>query len=293
MLLAVEEGGNSRHSIMPDAMSRVLGTPELLTLILSHVEVRTLLHATRVNRAFNSIISSTRTLQQHLFFVPCKTTPPPEVITYSGEYEAYPPLTVRLVRLNPLLLHSFPNFFPKSKIGGGRTGFLDLDWAKDSTRTKSYAQAGATWRRMFLSDPAPEKMTLIWRKGNRWGEEFLKVDLQQGGQKPTMGLLFDTIQEIVVEKGRFAGGSFYLDWRVPDPNTEEEWLQSLDDWEKGLVYIEGETFDLQVRASYFYGCIAVVGPVIPLLTNESPDAQRFDVEESSQWIRVEPGMDVS
>ncbi|GAB1314579.1 hypothetical protein MFIFM68171_04789 [Madurella fahalii] len=245
-----------------------LSIAELLTLILRHVDVRTLLFAQRVNRTFRAVISGSLVLQRKLFFQPrllqraaidemtaSEKENTAQLVTYDDE-SRHEPRYVRHVRLNPLLVRSFPNFFPKSDVGGRREDFTRLDWGRNAERAAAYAWPAASWRRMLLSDPVPANAELAWTTSYMRGHDTYRVDLQQDGQEGVrMGLLYDLVQELVIEKGRHHNGRFAVSWPLAKPYTETEQLRERVDWEHRIVAIEGEQFDLEVGVNHVHSCV--------------------------------------
>jgi hypothetical protein len=266
--------------------SASLLTTELLILVLSHVDIRTLLLAQRVSRGFKELIADSPTLQRRLFFLgaPHQTVQPAEPVTYE---EGVEPRYIRHVALNPLLVHSFPSFFPKSdSINGSREHFSRLDWARNAERSAAYARPEASWRRMLLSDPLPEATTLVWSTSYMHGGRRRRVELPRrgDGNGVMMGLLYDLVQDLVIEKGRFCNGSFYLGWNFAEAYIEEEWIWEQANWdpEHRIVALEGKEFILEVKVEHFFGCLASVGSVLSGFRSDAPDVVDFETFEQQQ-----------
>ncbi|KXX73019.1 hypothetical protein MMYC01_206818 [Madurella mycetomatis] len=268
----------------------VLSVAELLTLILSHVDVRTLLFAQRVSRTFRAVIAASPVLQRNLFL---QLEPPQraviddttasargnaaQLVTYDNE-SCHKPRYIRHVQLNPLLVRSFPNFFPKSDVGGEREGFTRLDWGRNAERAAAYARPTASWRRMFLSDPLPENARLVWDISSMGGSSRSRIHLQRAGEGVRMGLLYDLIQDLM-EKGRHENGDFTVRWQLAEPYTEAERLREHADWEHFIVALEGQQFDMDVVVCHAVSCTSFgddVGQDMTVFRSKAPDVASFD-----------------
>src|SRR5690349_8976393 len=113
-----------------DAGIRVMRTPELVILILSYLDNRTLLLAQRVSRDFQSLIIDSPILQRKLFFRPWTATNDSNGIldddadsggSAAGRHVTFldvngrpqrEPRYLCRVQLNPLLVWLFPPLFP-------------------------------------------------------------------------------------------------------------------------------------------------------------------------------------
>jgi hypothetical protein len=276
----------SAGSVTVGVVERVFACPELLCHILSLVGPRTLLLSLCVSRTFNDIITGSPGLQQQLFFQPrLEHQGSSTLVSYQDRDHGYEPRCIRHVQFNPLLIHSFPNFFPKTVLGSSRTFFLQLDWNSNAAASTAYARDGASWRRMLVSDPPLEKATLSWSISSQGGGEVRKLDLLTGSTDGLrMGLLYDLVQEIVVEKGRFCSGSMRTEWGFAEAYTEEEWFREQRDWDDGVVAIEGEVFALEVQADHLYACVTSVGP--PMAKFRSQAADLVDFESFERIARI-------
>lgn len=164
------------------AASKVLLIPELLEEILSDLDMQTLLvSAQRVNRLWFDVISHSKRLQQALFFTPIQPSVRPS-LAYSNPKQS--PLRGRspyhkeiVSTRNPLLEKHFgPVFFSSGSspcILNKNNFSKSLEWgpdyrdedgmpAKTLSRHKAFTRAGASWRRMLVSQPAPPALGFVW-----------------------------------------------------------------------------------------------------------------------------------
>lgn len=121
-------------------MESVLGTVELLELILSHVNLQSLLvSAVRVSHLWNHVIQDSRQLQTLLFF-----NPDTSLAEKNGQLQS-------ITRKNPLLLRYF---------GARFTNTSDIAWLHaQSDRLPNFEPS---WHRMLIQQPAAKKLG-IWR----------------------------------------------------------------------------------------------------------------------------------
>ena len=152
----------------PSAAARVLAIPELLESILFYLPMRDLLLAQSVNHTFHSVISSTRSLQENLFFRPRLPTTRdgsaqrqinellhPDVAPWfravlyvrkGSDGRVHPVRTSRnncLIRLAP---HSGSNKDINAVVSDSYTRFMRKD---------------ASWRRMLPTQPPPKSVWLV------------------------------------------------------------------------------------------------------------------------------------
>lgn len=131
---------------MPTAATRVLDTPELLEAILLYLPLRDLLHSQRVSCQFQAAVTSSPSIQRALFFRANRRKLGPQ------EWE-----------INPLLREAFLPWFlyPKSEMDLPKFGTFEfLDWNSSEQKQIAYARPEASWRRMFLIQPPPQKLTV-------------------------------------------------------------------------------------------------------------------------------------
>jgi hypothetical protein len=268
----MEESSFCQH-----AASKVLRTPELLTIILSYVSCkRTLLLSQRVSRLFRAIITESRVIQHLLFFlaVPQSTSSIRTRLVNSDGLEDE--RSIRDVQLNPLLVRAFPNFFPKSPIKGRREDFASLEWASNPARAAAFTSPEASWRRMLLSDPPPEEATLDWcicnifKSGIRGRVGCVPINLKSHGDDVRMGFLYDLVEEWVVEKTRVVDNGFIIKWGWVEPLTDEERLLEEMNWKQGIIALEGAKFSLRGKL-YHHINGAEEGPVMHGFRSEAAD----------------------
>ncbi|KAB8221531.1 hypothetical protein BDV33DRAFT_202269 [Aspergillus novoparasiticus] len=148
------------------AVQAVLLTPELLEIILLHLDMTALLvSAQRVSRHWVCVIAGSTKLQQALFFKPIASPVKPS-LAYSTLPDAgmnsYPnPYSLEIVdSFNPLLEKHFGSvFFNLNGIGNfyrANYFYTNLSWA--------FSQSGASWRRMLVSQPAPAALGYGWQE---------------------------------------------------------------------------------------------------------------------------------
>ncbi|RAH51149.1 uncharacterized protein BO95DRAFT_437923 [Aspergillus brunneoviolaceus CBS 621.78] len=125
-----------------------LNTPELLELILSQLDPRTLLTAAQLTcRTWRTLIQTSHPLQEALFFRPARaipTTPAPAT-----------------KKFNPLLAWAFPGFFPRPpgcSSASEAAPFAShavfhwhtLDFVVRPDKCPAYFRKEASWRRMLV-----------------------------------------------------------------------------------------------------------------------------------------------
>ncbi|RAL01403.1 uncharacterized protein BO80DRAFT_464650 [Aspergillus ibericus CBS 121593] len=145
----------------------VLSTPELLELILLHLDLRTLLTcAPLVCHFWNTLIQQSTPLQETLYFKPIKPKHHPSNANAS------------IARtLNPLLVDSFPaifhqngTVFPQNKEPFSLT---DLDMVRRPEKRDSYLRPEASWRRMLIQQPPATKLGVFSWSGGMFGYGFV------------------------------------------------------------------------------------------------------------------------
>jgi hypothetical protein len=164
------------------AATKVLLVPELLEEILLNLDMATLLvSAQRVSTLWFDVINRSKRLQQALFFTPVVPSLKPE-LAYSNPKKnplrGHSPYHKEIVStLNPLLQKHFgpvffssgsspcifnKNDFSKSLNWGPDYRDEDGEPAKLLSRHKAFTRAGASWRRMLVSQPAPPALGFVW-----------------------------------------------------------------------------------------------------------------------------------
>ncbi|KAJ5992668.1 hypothetical protein N7451_008392 [Penicillium sp. IBT 35674x] len=121
-----------------NATRKCLDTPELLEMILTQTDVRTLLTSARVSRNWFNLISTSPSIQKALFFAPIKESE-------WGREERF---------LNPLLTEAFPSLFPtKDKLYNDHFDIRELPMVKDTLTVAQFTRKDASWRKMLVQQP--------------------------------------------------------------------------------------------------------------------------------------------
>jgi hypothetical protein len=98
-----------------------------------------------------------------------------------------------------------------------------------------------------------------------------------------MGPVYDLVQEVAVEGGRFGSVSINMGWLVAEANTEDEWRRETADWEDGVIALEGEKFVLDIRVVHFSGCMAVVNQPMAGFRSQGRDIVDFETIVRSRY----------
>ncbi|KAF3396133.1 hypothetical protein F1880_007309 [Penicillium rolfsii] len=166
---------------IPTASARALALPEIVTSIMYHMDMRTLITSQRVCRTWANLIQTSRSLQESLFFIP----------VHASNDASKPRI------YNSLLAETFPSFFPSDVDNDAirRTTLSTLPFIKRSQTLKAHLRPEASWRRMFTAQPPVHiigRYTCSSRiMGQTWHQQ--KVAPQKEGLR--IGTLFDlTIQ---------------------------------------------------------------------------------------------------
>lgn len=228
------------HNLHPprDAVlmaTKVLRVPELLENILANLSMRNLLHAQRVSRHWNHVITYSPTLQQNLFFQPARTCPQPqENLTVDINpllQELFPPFISDLFTLdygnvddeedNICLLQSRPGYEGSVDI------LRDQEWYKSETKRQAVLRSDSSWRRMFPSHPPPRLGTFdVDMIGCGCESDWMAAELspeykalnQNEGLR--MGLLWDAVVFVLDD---FPQGQFSIVWwRRRDGDTNDK-----------------------------------------------------------------------
>ena len=220
-------------------MEKALGILELLEAVLLHVDMKTLLiSAIRVNKTWNQLINTSPQLQKLLYFQPMTQNAASRLPPVPLSLDIGPDSP----RLNPLLLQTFGRyFFDFSETYGfwrTATALYALPWtssaAKEMVRPgndekapeyrilvptdmprlevrrerhcrRHFTRAGASWRRMLVTQPPPPSFGFVSTEEFEALWETRIVDrFQQGMIAPgtnmitndylTMGNLYDMVQ---------------------------------------------------------------------------------------------------
>lgn len=202
--------------IMPTPIASVLNTTELLEQILLFLPERDLLvHAQRVNRSFRTLITSSPSLQQKLFFkrIPSRG---PDGDDKHCTWHA-----------NPLLLAAFPPMFTSSqgkwnKLRGNQV-YQNLDWQKES-KAEAYKRREASWRRMLVSQPPVSRLyvTIAYRVRGSTRKERFKFELPDGLY---MGMLYDLVRDNV----RSEADMLNIEWYAPEVDSDSDFQKGEDE----------------------------------------------------------------
>ncbi|KAK7013249.1 putative f-box domain protein [Favolaschia claudopus] len=208
----------------------VISSPELLELILSHLPMRDLLCiAPLVSKAWQAT-TTTPYLQRILFFKPDPSADPSTLIQ------------------NPLLAEIFSPFFtplenPYACHWPGRTASIwEMPWLKN---LDAFRRAGASWRRMLVTQPPVRTSALKHVTRYRYGSTTRQATLS--GLSLRMGFLFDLILPLTQD-----GVWFWIDWH-------------------GAGGKHGHTCDSTIHLRKSLGCVVDLRPV--------KRDTRFDSEE--------------
>ncbi|GME22633.1 f-box domain protein [Neofusicoccum parvum] len=181
---------------------QVFRTPELLELILLHLPMRDLLLAQRVCQTFRTLVRTSPTLQQALFFKPLPATalPQPSSPSYLRSHPSRKP-TAESWERNPLLIPDFWPWFDRDDPTNKYSPTLrDPDTLKTlplATERRVWLRPEASWRRMLVVQPPVGQLEMM-----RMFHGMSCDDLADGtlclGQGLTMGVLYDiTCQEVL------------------------------------------------------------------------------------------------
>ncbi|KAK7044322.1 hypothetical protein R3P38DRAFT_3258493 [Favolaschia claudopus] len=161
---------------MSTPQDTVISSTELLELILSHLPMRDLLCiAPIVSKAWQAT-TTTPYLQRILFFEPDPSADPSTLIQ------------------NPLLAEIFSPFFtrlenPHAYHWPGRTASIwEMPWLK---KLDAFRRAGASWRRMLVTQPPVQTLALKHVTSYRLGSTTRQATLSDLSLR--MGFLFDLI----------------------------------------------------------------------------------------------------
>ena len=103
------------------------------------------------------------------------------------------------------------------------------------------------------------------------------VDMMAGGDGVVrMGPVYDLVENVAVENGRFGSVSINMGWCVAEAYTEEEWHRETADWEERVIALEGERFTLDINVDHFSGCIPVMNRAIQGFRSEARSAIGFE-----------------
>ncbi|GAB1735930.1 hypothetical protein NU219Hw_g5264t1 [Hortaea werneckii] len=133
---------------MSSPAEKVFNIPELHEMILTHVDMKTVLLAQRTSRAFHATITSSPRLQRKLWMQPHK-------IDQTGAAADEPSASRSSARLNPLLVQSSRRLGFKTLLlwkGTDKTQPLIIDFHYRSLETAEKIPPGS-WERMIIMQP--------------------------------------------------------------------------------------------------------------------------------------------
>jgi len=150
---------------MSSPEEQVFRTVELAELVLSHLSLRDLLAAQRVNFLFNKVIKRNRRIQQKQYLAPDTTI--------NLECNGY-------AATNPLYLQRFVQqacFFALQNLNKD-VKFIGMDrFVK--RREKSFALPDANWQKMLLFQP-PVKLALLKSMSSHYDDEYHYISNEDG-----------------------------------------------------------------------------------------------------------------
>jgi len=246
----------------------VLVVDELLELILSFLDPRTLLLAQRVNQRYKDLITTSPSLQMALFFRPRDQEKQPVLIDQRQRPYKY-------VRHNELLSWAFPTFFKipdnDSYERNNFRSFRQFPWVKSQESTAAFRRKEASWRNMLLCDPPIARSSLKMLYSGMVAERCKEASLccDDGGLR--MGELYDHLQYHVVEWG--ARGN-------PDVSFEVQWpvlrrKQNQKDSGRGhrMYVCDGKELEVDVVILHVFYCLIM--PSQPEERNTSPSSEQI------------------
>ncbi len=230
------------------ATASVLGTPELLELILLHLDLKSrITSAPRVCSFWLETLNHSPMLREASFFQADRS-----LHTKPGEQPC----------INPLLQEAFgdqffnlsdcrvdkypfrraeyfwklpwsPQALPHLKASTGSV--LDVD---PTCRQRSFTRAGASWRRMLVSQPPPPFLGFTWldsftitAAGHRCLVDFVTPPQNDAGDFDTgvtMGQLYDTIQSLTMQQQK-PGLFFRVRWDLACARPSSESVSAGED----------------------------------------------------------------
>ncbi|KAL4729927.1 hypothetical protein ACLX1H_001956 [Fusarium chlamydosporum] len=218
---------------MQDAtnLDRILCVPELLELVLLHLDVKTLLvSASRVCRYWATTIADSPMIQQALFFQPVSSS--------SGAQRP------ESFTLNPLLVEKFGRCFfdvdRKSTYLRRADSFLRLPWAPEGADTKqgparslmlektnrleNFTRSNSSWRRMLVSQPPPPSLGYFkFNVVDVWFHEVFttQIDPSSPLKGLTMGQLYDTVHSTICDRENYSIW-YRVSWDKPRASHQME-----------------------------------------------------------------------
>ena len=210
------------------AMNEVFAILELLEMILLHLDMRTLLvSASCVSKRWSGTMANSHQIQQALFFQPKPL-----------------PSSAEVSILNPLLVEHFGEVFfdldGETILNRRADSLLGLPWSLETVRApqgsiaileptshqKRFTRSGASWRRMFVSQPPPQFLGFIWFDVlDTWFQRVQTTLVRPAPLSPShmrpglvMGQLYDTVQHFLCQAADFSV-SFKISWNEARPSS--------------------------------------------------------------------------
>lgn len=272
VLLSTPLANQSQSQLLSATL--VLGTPEILELVLFHLDIKTrVVSAPRVCKFWLDTLNQSPLVRKASFF---QSEKPPS--TSSEE----PP------HINPLLLEAFGDaFFNLSHDKTGKHSFRraeyfwKLPWSSQALlklragngsilsveptcRQRSFTRAGASWRRMLVSQPPPPFLGFTWLNGfpdGTMGGNKIRIDSlsprndDAGGV--TMGQLYDTVQFLTMQQ-EHPGLFFRIRWDMTCERSKSGTVDA-DDSMRESTNLVAEFWDDAYFNSNYYGPFAMEG----------------------------------
>ncbi|KAJ0415320.1 hypothetical protein BJY00DRAFT_266627 [Aspergillus carlsbadensis] len=183
------------------ARRRALNTPEILEMILLHLDMRTLLTSgQRVCHTWTNLIRTSRLLQRALFFTPIKDS------DWASEERT----------LNPLLAEAFPSIFPAKGVDdvddntddtdddnadndadADRFTFCALPMANNAQTLARFVRRSASWRRMLIQQPPLHDIALLHICSTRIGDSMKRSTIP-ADPKHSPGLRMERLFELLL-----------------------------------------------------------------------------------------------
>ncbi|CZT51776.1 uncharacterized protein RSE6_12968 [Rhynchosporium secalis] len=175
----MDPAGGSSTELMWTAAQRVLSTPELLEIVLSHLSFHNLLvNASRINHAFNGVIQGSPLIQKRLFFSPSFDQLLPQTcpaLRYSSETRFVDRRSCKYdtdatEQVKRIMRDEWPDV----------SGFKPYNRKTASdTRKEAVRRENASWRKMLLVQPPVKEGHVDCGQGWISSEDWLRMsDLQ-------------------------------------------------------------------------------------------------------------------
>ena len=179
---------------MECAVSRVLGTYELLEMILLALPPRRVLVLQTVSKTWNTVIGSSKKFQQKLFLLPISDAVQPKLVTGEGFVES----GTLPVYNNPISFNRIQRSIVGTPDEKGFVANFDLVIYDTTYRpTKSGSHGCLSWHDMFLTQP-PCTIALVYVYAARHGKDQEGwEDVTQCSLRDRSGIKFDLLCKLV------------------------------------------------------------------------------------------------